>query len=298
MSSFIPSSKNGQVLELDLRDLTDHPLLAGIPVWDKESPEFAALRESIRDRGLDYPLLVDNSNRVVDGRNRRNAIAALAGLGGPAAQRVPCRIVNQDDAAGVIVSSLVNRRHLARGALVYIVAPLFENVLAESKARRFANYAKSTSAPESALSALSGKGAVDIAAKLGVSPRLFEQALKLRRMFEEMGAEVRAQYEPRILGPWQDESGEWQEPVGLGYMINGLTSLLADKIARKNLGKRAQHDRLFIGCLPKLGLHWKKATEEQRAAIAAKLKAEVLKYPAELRDELAGACRAAAKAEK
>lgn len=35
-------------------DLVDHPLLAHIPVWTREEPEFQALLDSVRDRGLDY----------------------------------------------------------------------------------------------------------------------------------------------------------------------------------------------------------------------------------------------------
>jgi hypothetical protein len=295
MSSFIPPSQNGQSLELDLRDLSvDHPLLVGIPVWDGQSPEFAALRDDVRTRGLLYPLLIDNAQRVVDGRNRRNVVRALGGLGGANANRVPCRVVSQDEAASIIVSCLIHRRQHTKGALAYLVAPLFEQVLTESKNRRAANLRN----VDSPLSGVSAKTADDVAAQLGIGHTLFEQAIKLRRMFAEMGEEVRAKYEPRILGTWIDEAGDAQDPVGLGYMINGLVSLAADQAGKKNLGKRAQHDRLFVSFLPKLGLHWKKANPEQREAIATKLKAEVMKFPAELRDEIAGAIRAAAKAEK
>lgn len=301
MSTLIPPSANGQLVELDFRDLVDHPLLAGIPMWAPDSAEAQSLRESIRDRGLDYPLLVDNQRRIVDGRNRRNAIRALGGLGVRGVghcMQVPCRVIDEEQSASVVVSSLVNRRHLTKGALAYLVAPLFENVLAEAKARRLVNLRQSGPGSESALSAVSVKTAADIAASLGIGGRLFEQALKVRALFSEMGEEVRATYEPRILGDWLDELGEWNDPVGLGYMINGLTSLLLDKAAKKDLGKRSQHDRLFAGFLPKLSLHWTKATADQRSAIAAQLRAEVLKFPAELREEIAAAVRAAAKAEK
>jgi hypothetical protein len=274
-------------------DLTDHPLLAHIPVWQRDEPEFTALLESIRERGLDYPVLIDAEHRVIDGRNRRNACATLG-------RDVECRIVPAGEDASIIVASLVNRRHLTKGALAYLTAPLFAGVLEETKARRFANYSASRSAHETALSAVSEiKTAEDVAAHVGVGARLFEQAIKLHKMFADLPPEVRERYEPRVLGPWLDDAGDWQEPVGLGYMINGLTSMITERAGKaKKLGKRAEHARLFVGYLPKLRTHWAKATPEQRAEIADRLKTEVVKWPTELRDELAGAIRSAARSDR
>ena len=271
--------------------LTDHPLLAHIPTWTREEPEFQALVESIRDRGLDYEVLIDSEGRVVDGRNRRNACAVLK-------QPVRVREISEGEAASVIVASLVNRRHLGKGALAYLSAPLFATALEESKARNIAMLKAGTgTVPYSVGNA--PKTIEDIAAKVGVSVALMEQALKLRRMLAELGEEVRAKYEPRVLGPWLDEAGEWQDPIGLGYMINGLTSLINDAAGKKKkLGKRAEHARLFLGFLPKLKEHWRRASMEQKAEIAERLKVEVTKFPAELRDEIASAIRAAARADK
>lgn len=276
---------------LSASQLSDHPLLAHIPTWTREEPEFQALLESIRERGLDYDVLIDSERRVVDGRNRRNVLAVLK-------QPVRCRQIGAGEAASVIVASLVNRRHLGKGALAYLSAPLFAGVLEESKARHLAMLqAGGASKPYSVGSA--PKNVEDVAAHVGVSVALMEQALKLRRMLTELGEEVRAKYEPRILGAWLDESGEWQEPIGLGYMINGLTSLINEAAGKKKkLGKRAEHARLFLGFLPKLKEHWRRASMEQKAEIAERLKTEVTKFPAELRDEMASALRAAARADK
>ena len=279
------------VQHLKSSDLTDHPLLAHIPTWQRDEPEFVALLESIRERGLDYPVLIDHERRVLDGRNRRNALALLGRL-------VPCLYIDSAESASVIISSLVNRRHLTRGALAYLSAPLFANALEESKARNLAML-KAGSASVAYSVGHAPKNTEDIATQVGVSPALFDQALKLRRMLAELGEEVRAKYEPRVLGPWLDEAGEWQDPIGLGYMINGLTSLINESVGKKKrLGKRAEHARLFLGFLPKLKSHWANATAEQKAEIAQKLKIEVTKFPVELRDEMAAALRSAARADK
>lgn len=271
--------------------LADHPLLSHIPTWDRDQPEFHSLVESIRARGLDYEVLVDEEDRVVDGRNRRNACAVLK-------QPVRIRRVAQAEAASIIVASLINRRHLGKGALAYLSAPLFKDVLEESKARHLAML-KSGGDSKAYSVGTAPKGVEDVAAQVGVSTALFEQALKLRRMFDEQPAEIRAKYEPRVLGPWLDEAGDWQDPIGLGYMINGLTSLINEAAGKeKKLGKRAQHDRLFIGFLPKLKSHWSSASAEQKAQIAERLKVEVTKFPAELREEMAAALRAAARADR
>ena len=197
MPTVIPIA--GEIHDLDIRDLTDHPLLSSIPIWDRTSAEFVALVESIRDRGLDYELLVDVELRIIDGRNRRNALATL---GRPAR----CRIVEKEDATSIVVASLINRRHLTKGALAYLAAPMFDAVISESKARRLRNLrdndpARSPSAIDPALNAGSAKNAGELATQIGVGLRLFEQAMQLHRLFTKAGAKARAKYECRVLGP-------------------------------------------------------------------------------------------------
>lgn len=286
MPSFIPLP--GETHDIELRELSDHPLLAPIPTWPRDSAEFGGLVESIRDHGLDYPLLVDTSFQVVDGRNRRNAIAVLGGLGGARATRVPCKFVAREDAASIIVSCLANRRNLSKGALAYLCAPMFDTVLAESKARRVANLRrngtlKGDAVPDSPVSGLSAKSADELAAQMGLGRSLFMQAMQLHRLFVKAGAEARAKYEPRLLGPWLDEHDEWNEPVGLGYMINGLTALIEGKASTEQaLARRNEHPRLFEQSLGKLTLHWEKAAPEQRIAIREKLRDQISKWPEEL----------------
>jgi len=103
-------------------ELPDHPLLAHIPVWAPHEPEFQALKVSILERGVDYPVLVDSAGRVVDGRNRRNACAA-AGL------HVPTRQVPEEQVSQIIVSALACRRHMSKSAIAYVLYPLVKEQL-------------------------------------------------------------------------------------------------------------------------------------------------------------------------
>jgi len=303
MPSFIPLP--GETHDIELRELSDHPLLAPIPTWPRDSAEFGGLVESIRDHGLDYPLLVDTAFQVVDGRNRRNAIAVLGGLGGARATRVPCKFVAREDAASIIVSCLANRRNLSKGALAYLCAPMFDAVLAESKARRVANLRQNGKLAGDAqvvgnvdplLSRGSVKSAIDVAVQMGIGRALYEQAVRLHRMFAEAGPEARAKYEPRLLGLWQDEDGEWNDPVGLGYMINGVRSLLDGKAStEESLAKRNEHPRLFEQSLGKLKLHWEKAAPEERNAIRERMRQEIVSWPVELVEMLQDTARAASR---
>ena len=300
MPSFIP--KPGDTHEVDLRDLSDHPLLASIPTWPRDCADFGSLRDSVAERGLDYDLLATTAFELVDGRNRRNVVATLGGIKGCRPGHVRVRFVESADAASVIVAALGNRRHLTKGALAYLMAPMFDAVLAESKARRQRNLVADPAArasgaafAETAPSAGSAKNAAEVAAKMGLGARLFEQAMQLHRLFVKAGAEARATYEPRLLGPWQDEHGEWNDPVGLGYMINGITALIDGEKIEAELGKRNEHDRLFRLGVEKLRHQWDKSTPAQRAKIRAELQAELLKSPAELVNLFLDSARAAAR---
>lgn len=247
--------------------LADHPLLAHIPMWTREEPEFQALLDSIRERGLDYPVLIDAEHRIVDGRNRRNALALLG-------RPVECRVIDAGEAASVVIASLVNRRHLSKGALAYLSAPLFEQVLAESTARRLANLKQSTLGSETALSAVSGnaaKNAGDIADTVGVGQRLFEQALDLHRRFAKNPAQ-RAEFEPKIL------SGE----LGLGGCIQAIAGQESTRGKEK---KETGLDRLFTRAFKDLNVRfgkWGKLADEQRAEVTVALVKTTDKWPDEV----------------
>jgi hypothetical protein len=243
--------------------LADHPLLAHIPMWSREEPEFQALLDSIRDRGLDYPVLIDAEHRIVDGRNRRNALALLG-------RPVECRVIDAGESASVVIASLCNRRHLSKGALAYLSAPLFEDVLSEAKERNFAMLkAGGESVAHSVRHA--PKNTQEVADLVGVGARLFDQALDLHRRFTKNPAQ-RAEFEPKIL------SGE----LGLGGCIQAIAGQDSTKGKEK---KERGLDRLFSRAFKDLNVRfgkWGKLAEEQRAEVTVALVKTTDKWPDEV----------------
>ncbi len=271
MSTHTPSIFNYSVGEL-----ADHSLLAHIPVWSREEPEFQALLESVRERGLDYPVLIDSERRVIDGRNRRNVLAILG-------RPVPCRIVPASDAATIIVASLVNRRHLTKGAQAYLAAPLFEGVLEESKARRLANL-RAGNSPETALSAGSGRTVEDVALTHAISLRLLEQAFDLHRRFAKNPAQ-RAEFEPKII------AGE----LGLGAAIQAMAGQDSTKGKAKQTEKL---EALITRGFRDLGTRfakWDKLPDESRAELRVKVAAATEVWPDDVIAATAAAWRKAGR---
>lgn len=260
---------------LSAGDLVDHPLLAHIPVWQRDEPDFQALLDSVRDRGLDYPVLIDSERRVIDGRNRRNVCSLLG-------KSVPCRLVADADAASIIVASLVNRRHLTKGAQAYLAAPLFEHVLTESKARRIANIKAGASDP--ALSAVTGRTLEDVALACGISLRLVEQAFEVIRRFAK-SPEQKAQWEPEII------AGE----IGLGAAIQAMAGQESTK------GKAKINEKLeglIMRGFRDLGTRfskWGKLDDEARAELRVKVAQTTEQWPDDVVATTAAAWRKAGR---
>jgi hypothetical protein len=265
-------------ITLDPADLADHPLLAHIPVWPKDSEEFKSLRESLRADGQLYEVLIDHQRRVVDGRNRRNALAALG-------RPVVCRPVADGEVATIVFRTLMQRRHVTKGARAFLAIPLVQPLIEAAKARRFACLRRGAETPVSASSG-NGVPSVDrIALDVGVSRDEFDRALRLHELLAKAPAEVRNDITARVL------SGE----LGLGYACTAVTNYAEAGGRAEKLGKRQEHDRLFTTALPRLSLHWEQANPTQREQIRENLRSSVATWPVELLQETKAAVAAALK---
>lgn len=280
-----PTPETGRIpcrklpITVDPATLADHPLLAHIPVWAKDSEEFKSLRESLRVDGQLTAIFVDHDRRVVDGRNRRNALAALG-------RQVVAQVVDDAEVSTIIFRTLMQRRHMGKGARAFLAVPLVQPLIEAAKARQLACLKRGESPVADSIG--DGVSIERIALDVGVSKDVFDQARQLHELLAKASPEVRADITARVI------EGE----LGLGYACTALANNRDAAARAAKLGKRQEHDRIFTKALPKLSLHWEAASPNQREVIVENLRSEVAKWPVELLQETEAALKAAIKRTK
>ena len=207
-------------------DIKFNPLAERMPgLLAEDDPRFIALVASVRERGIDQPLLLDPDGRLIDGRNR---LAASRAAELPA---VPCLTKGADEVASVIIESLVARRHYTKGALAYLAYPLLKTGLEEARKRAAEKQAKNLKFPtnprettQSSLEAEKGRAATleALFRQWGFSRDLLLQAEDVHELLDQQPG-LRTEWETKIL------SGE----VGLGAALAGIKGLLATKGKQK-----------------------------------------------------------------
>ena len=250
-----------------------------MPRWEKETPEWAAFVQDIRERGINTPLVILTDGTLIDGETRRRAAMRINLV------TVPCHVIAEDVAAQTILQHLLLRRNLGKSALAYVGYPLIEAAHEEAKARALERLKRGDSPVRQALPD-GAKRVEDFAESMGISERLFRQAAQVREIFVE-DPEFRDEMEPRIL--------DTVDPVGLGAVIAGYAGRKAT--SGKAKGKRANEQlELFTEALGGLGKrlgYWDKMDVENREKALPVLRKTVAAMPADLRDELKRAIKAA-----
>jgi hypothetical protein len=241
--SAIPTHAVPPIVLVPITDLVEHPLLRGMPMLPKTSPEFAHLVASVTSRGLDEePLKAvrqdDGPWLLIDGRHRRRA-AESAGL-----DEVPVIECQASDAEAIVLAALLARRHLAKGALAYLSFPVIA-------ARRFANGGdrKAQSTESTVLD--------DLARQLGFSRDLFFQARNLHEVFEKR-PDLRDEYEPRIM------AGE----MGLGACLAGIAGRVATEGKNRNHTSKGDLLRQSFKQLEIRFTYWAEMADQERRALA------------------------------
>lgn len=269
-----------QIILRDPAELAIHPLAKLAPEWSNDDPRFISLVEDIRDRGLDYPLLVDSEGNIADGRLRWRAVKRLG------MRQVPTCVVWENEIASVILCSLVHRRHFTKGALAYSAFPFYEPALKESNKRRLENL-RNPNVSSKATQLLSAKNTEQFAEALGFNRTFFYQARDIHAAFFKTPA-LKAEFEPRIL------AGE----IGLGACLAGI----AGKLATDGKARRATEQlELFEDAFDILKMrfsYWQKFDTAQKAQMGIVLRKTVAEMPADLRDEFAKALKATNKEAK
>lgn len=269
-------------------ELTIHPLAKQLPEWPVDDGRFMALTEDIRERGLDRPLLIDREERIVDGRMCWRAVKRLQ------LPQVECKVVLDEQIAGTIVNSLVQRRHLTKGQLAYVSFPILAPAYEERRRNRVANLRKGQQSPDADSIGI-GKTVESFYVQLGISRDTFDQCVRIHDAFknpkkfewldERRPLTLREYYEPRIMDP--------HESAGLGAVLAGIGA----KFSQKTTDQRASGQlELFRDGLLKFKARWNywlKFNDSERKEARAAIRTTVLDMPLDLRGEWSAALKEA-----
>jgi len=270
-----------QIEQKDPATLRAHPAIKHFPRWDKESAEWIAFVEDIREHGIKNPIKITAAGVVIDGETRRQAAKQLA------QEQVPTITVPDDEVNAIILRELLLRRNLTKSALAYLSFPVMAPAFEEARKRNLACLALGKNLNGSALRALpSSKRVEDMAESIGIGRRLFFQAAELHEIFAKR-PELREQFEPGIL------AGD----SGLGAVIAGIagkdSTINQPKVT---IGQLA----LFTEALDKVEVrfkYWQKFKPAERDQAVITIRRTVSHMPAELRAEWLKALKAANKEE-
>ena len=283
----------------DPLNLTYHPLCKDIPMLEADSPEWIALVEDIRARGIDVPIMVDDQNRVIDGRHRLKAARQLKLISVPI---LPGVLSEHSGAAEVILAAIFHRRNLTKGAQAYLAYPLFRSLLANATDARLRNLKLPAGDKDP-----NNKTADALAEKYGVGRHLVFDAARAHKLFNQAAearedflktcspdlaakapADLRAEWEPKIL------AGE----VGLGACVAGIAGKEATKGKKKVVENRAI---LFADSWKSLAIraqHWPKFSEEERSDVIVRIRTAIAQVPAEVRQAISKAIKESEKESK
>jgi ParB-like nuclease domain len=261
-----------------------HHLIQDMPCWTTASPEMSALVEDIQERGIDQPLIVcetegcegaDDTYYLLDGRHRHRG-AQAAGL-----DKVPVIVRPEEDAVGIIFSSITQRRHFGKGALAYLLYPV---MCADAMSHGGDRRSKSTQSTLKKKPALESTLILDLCVRAGFSRDLYFQAKSLHQAFGKR-PDLREEYEPRIL------AGE----IGLGACLAGLAGKEATHGGNRN--DRPPEQLVFdtFTDLRNRFSRWEKIEPTHRKAICHEAADTVLALPHEVQESILKALRASRK---
>lgn len=264
-------------------DFHVHPLRKSIPVWSDSDARLGTMADSVKEDGIIEPLKITKGKAIVDGVMRWRAAKRMQ------LSEVPCVIVPDEDVPGIILQTLVQRRHCTKSQLAYLTFPIMQAGFVASRDKRHQNLRKGQQTPDSAANALSGKTAADFAESIGICRHLFFDAQKVHELFEthrekrdltdqddvtERNVTFREFYEKRILRP--------DDPYGLGAVVAGIGSSL------KNNGKArppvSSQLNLFTGGLDTAAhrfTYWPKFNDEEKRAGKDAVAALIAQLPEE-----------------
>ncbi|MDR3457987.1 MAG: ParB N-terminal domain-containing protein [Verrucomicrobiae bacterium] len=259
----------------DPQDLKLHPLhKKHIPQPDTTGAEWASFVEDIRSGGIVDPLAITPDGLIMSG-GRRWAAAKQLQL-----TEVPVVVRPDGEAVLIIISTLIQRRHMTRGAAIYLALGMMPEFIAAAEIRRLANLRKGVKTPENPLKspkpdqAASGPETVEeLCTRWGISRDTYDRAVKVRKIFADPKKEdFKKAWEPKLMSGeaslWNVISADCGEDTDQSGRQEGIV-LTQLELAFERIGKHASA--------------WGDLKEGQREEILIKWRATAAMIPKPLR---------------
>lgn len=261
-----------------LADLRPDPmLLVGRSRITHDSKKWESFKDSIRP-GVIEPLTILADGTILAGYSRFTAAKAVGLLD------VPVQVVPEDMRFTILAREFLNQKTLTVGQKAYGLYPMLTQLLAECRARQIENLKHQDGSREPIQSVLvKPEGlpstfeevckfhgfSIDTAQQAGLLHRLWAGDPKALAQFPNVDrtklAELRAEWEPKIL--------DQDNPVGLGYVKNGIAGQSATKDKANEPNPETQLELFTTGfeALSRVGADrvWGKLGEGKKPAFLA-----------------------------
>jgi hypothetical protein len=122
----------------DPKTLKLHKLRKHFPAVNKKSADYIAVNQSVHATGILQPLLITAEGFIADGGWRWEAAMDWQ------MTEVPCRVIPENLVGVVIAESLMSRKQMTRGAGIYLLIPIFRDIITSAEHRRLANVGRNT----------------------------------------------------------------------------------------------------------------------------------------------------------
>ena len=210
------------------------PALRRLPELPDGSEKFLAICAGLKKTGFIRPILVDETDNVIDDHSRTLLRAALRWQ----LKEVPVQVRSSQDAPMVRIHSLAHVRHLSKSAIAYLAVPDLQPALEAARAHKLEMLRKGQEIPVGKSVADGTQTLEDLATELGISKYMLTMAVQVRKAFEDKktytfnvaggakdGACVESTlkdwYEPKILQAYVGGEHEQNRPMGLGEFWRG-----------------------------------------------------------------------------
>ena len=217
------------------------------------------------------PIFVTHDGQIMEGGRRWRAAKQLQWEG------IQCQVRPEEDAAAIIVESLLGQRNLQRCVKVYIAMTLLPEFVQSAAHRRLLNLKNHRKTLEFPMASNlpNPETARALAQKFGVSKETIQRARQVCDIFKK-SPDIRAEWEPKLL------SGD----KNLWNVLSAVGGAGADQSKRDDGVAAAQlqfWDSPF-DALKNAVPAWTKLDEEKRELVLADWRKTAKKLPQDLRD--------------